>query len=243
MKPAEIKSRLQNSILMAGGAAIVSFPLYYYNFGRLVGRIADADPTPGQVFSLAVGQAIIIFLTSFLCALVGFLYYERLSLPGPGKARDARRWLPLGLAAGLILAPAIYFLGERSAMAKVPGLFPSDPVWSLALVVGSSVTDEVVARFGLVTIMVYLLRWRGMKGHPWPASLAVSLFGALSSFLFLTRLNIDVDLTYLELAATMAFKVLVNYILCEVYLRKGLVASLCLHLGLQVRLVAYALLL
>lgn len=239
LRPDQMKSRVKLAIILSFLAMCSVIPMYFYQLRSLAENIG-LDQPPRSILALAMSQAIIFFGAALLSSLVGLLYAERLGLPGTGKTSDLKFWLPLGLAVGLLYTPFAYLLSDRRLMAGVPELFPRPWWWALAWLWGSAFSQEVVGRLGLFTIGVYFVRWFGFKGHPWPAMVVVGLFSMLSALMFNHRFQIGVriDPSILKLSLVGVF--LFQWLMCEVYLRKGLLAALSLHLGLKIKLLVYS---
>lgn len=239
----EIKAKMQNSVLLAGAAMAASFPMFMYQYRHLSGLILDYKPAPELLDNLALKQSVIVFFAAFLCALVGFLYAERLRLPVFGKTADIAVWLPRGLLIGTALTPVFYLAIDRELSRIFPSLFPNPWPWALADMLGSAITQEVLARLGLLTIGIYFLdRWK-FKGYPWPAVAAIAMFGTLGTYLFLTRFGIaqKVSIYHFLISLFLAFGL--QWIFCAIYLRWGFVAAVCIHIGLNVKYLIYAVML
>jgi hypothetical protein len=237
---AEARNQVHNAVLLAGLCMFVSAPRYYFLFQRFAPHFFNKkSPTLELLQILSVGQALIMFGVALLCCLVGFMYAHRLSLPGLGWDPGLKKWGPLALALGIAAMPVFYFALDRSLVARLPEFFPRP--WYLALLqaAGSALEQEVMARFGLVTIGVYLLRWRGFRGHAWPAGLIVSVFMPLAEFLYISRLAFSAVFLGWQLAVYLGLSFVFQWVQAEVYLRKGLVAALAVHFGLGLRLVLY----
>ena len=240
LKRADARNRVQNALLLAGSTMFVSYPWFYYQYKHMTLEIFSRAPTGHQLIVFAMGQSLILFAAALICSLVGFLYYDRLGLVGFGKLSDLRAWLPWALVLGILITPLLYYLADRRLMSLIPEAFPRPWPWALAWMAGSALSQEVVARFGLLSIGVYLLRWRSFKGHPWPAIAAVSVFSAFSAVIFLDRINFSARLELWQIGVLTLTIFAFQWILCEVYLRKGLLAALALHLGLSARLLIYS---
>lgn len=239
----ETRSRAQRAMILAGIVMFASYPMFYYQYSRLAAPIFAKTPTLHWLQLVAMGNAIILFASALLSALVGFLYAERLGLPGFGHWQDLRVWLPIGVAAGLALTPVGYYGLDREFIKNVPELFPRSPAWALAWAFGSSISQEVVARFGLLTICLYLLRWRRFKGHPWPAVAAVSAFALFSTIVFTTRLELVGRVDPWRFVLSLALTFLFQWLYGEIYVRRGFLAAVSFHFGLSVKLIIYALVL
>jgi hypothetical protein len=108
---------------------------------------------------------------------------------------------------------------------------------------GGALSQEVIGRLGLLSVGVYVLRWRGFTGHPWPAILAVSAFAAVCGRLYLARISYPAGEETLQVAVSLAYIFAFHWTLCEVYVRKGFFAAVALHLGLVVKFAVYAVML
>ena len=239
----EVREWVQNAVLLAGAATLLAYPMFFHQYQRLLPGLTSRQLTLQQFHLLAMGNSFMLFAAAFLSSLMGFFYAHRLNLPGFGKFTDLLAWAPLGLGACLILAPPTYFFFDREMMRRVPELFPSPWPWALATMAGSAISQEVIGRFGLLTVGVYLLRWRNFQGHPWPAMIVISLFSAASSFLFSSRFHLDHRMETYQLVVPLVSTFIMQWIFSEIYLRRGLLAAVGFHLGLAAKLVIYALVL
>ncbi len=237
----EARERVANAVLLSGAATFLSLPMFYHQFMTLTGGVFERAPAIEEAKMMAAGQAILVFAMTFLCGLVGFLYADRIGMVGFGRLRDIRRWAPIGLAAGLAATPVMYFGLDRGVMAMAPEMYPDGWYWSVSWVLGRAVSQEVIGRFGLVTIGVYLLGKLGVGDKNWTAAAAVALFAAFSSGLFFSRLGLieimGPGLGVLALASVFALQCLYGWL----YLRFGLVPAICVHAGMGLRLVLYSL--
>jgi len=216
-----------------------SYPMFLHQYRHLTGRVFDTAPTEEQVKLLALGQSLMLFGIALLCTLIGFLYCERLKLPGLGRPREGVTWLVTGVAIGVLITPVSYFILDKGVMAAAPELFPRPWHWALAWMAGSVISQEVVARFGLLTVGIYLLDWLKLESRA-PAVFLVSIFGLASAFLFITRLEIIGKLTPWQAGLSLASVFAMQWIYCEVFLRRGLLAAGAFHAGLSAKLIIYA---
>lgn len=222
---------------------ILSYPYFLFDLTRAAPVIFPRPPDPANLQILALGQAIILFGAALLCALVGFLYAERLGLPGRGKPASALRWSLLGLPAGIIAAPVAWFLVDQDMVRIIPGYEPSSWPVSLTRMAGGALAREVVLRFGLVTIAVYFLRRFKLSADNWPAAVAISLFAATGTFLQLGRLQCLAEFSDPRLILIVGAAFVENLVLSILYLRRGLLAAVALDAGLNLKLLIYSLLL
>jgi len=239
LSPSAMRESVSSAVILAGAAAAAAYPMIYYQSLHLVSPLLTRPLNPDQTLVFTIGHALLLFAACLLCALVGFLYSARLNLPGFGSFSRDHRLLPLFFAGGLLLIPGVFFLVDSKFHARLPAYFPADLPWALAMTLGQTFAPEVIARFGQITIGVYLLRWLRFSGHPWPAVLAVALLGMAGSWISQSRLHLDPGLNSFTLSC-LCFAFLSNLLFGEVYLRRGLLASLALRLGLELKYPLYA---
>ena len=239
----EMKDKVQNAFFLATTTMLAAFPMFLYQFRYLTGSIFYYQPSAERLFYLSLTQSFVVFALAFLCALVGFLYSEPLKLPEFGRAGHFLVWLPMGLVLGLVFTPLSYFAVDREIIQLIHGAFSRHWPWALGNMLGSAMTQEVIARFGLLTIGIYLFRRLGFRGHPWPAIALVSLFGCAGTYMFLLKFDLSHKFLPSHIAVGLIMAFLLQWIYCEIYVRKGFLAALCIHFGLNMKLLVYALLL
>jgi hypothetical protein len=239
----EMKDKVQNAFFLATASMLSAFPMFLYQFRHLTGAIFSHQPSAERLFYLSLTQSFIVFELSYLCALVVFLYSESLQLPEFGGVGHFLTWLPMGLVLGLVFTPLSYFAVDREMIQLIPRAFPRHWPWALGNMLGGAVAQEVIARFGLLTIGIYLFRRLGFRGHPWPAIALVSLFGCAGSYIFLLKFDLAQKFLPSQIAAGLTMAFFLQWIFCEVYVRKGFLATSCIHFGLNMKLFVYALVL
>jgi len=240
LTPSQVKQRAKAAFVISAITMFAVCPKFFYQFRELAGRVSIGPVSDLQVLKLALGQSLILFTAAIISSLVGLLYADRLSLPGMGRFKDLKVWLPLGIALGLFLTPVSYYLADKRLLFQVPEMFPESLHLALGWVLGSALSQEVIARLGLLTIAVYFLHWFNFKGHPWPAILVVCLFTVMNVLILSHRFRlagrIEPQLLHLSLAGSFLFQ----WLLCEVYIRKGFLAAAALHAGLKIKVLVYA---
>ena len=235
----ETKNIIQNAVLLAGATLFATWPMFLYQYQHLTGLFSTSLMTPELLDRLALTQSLIVFLTAFLCALVRFLYAERLSLPRFGGAADISFWLPVGLLGGLMLTPVSYWIIDRELLQLTPQVFPNSWSWALADMLGSALTQEVLARLGLLTVGIYFLnRWK-FVGYPWLAIALIALLGMVGTYSFLLKFGLVPKFSTIDLTILLAQAFLLQWFFCAIYLRWGFLATVCIHFGLSVKLLIY----
>jgi hypothetical protein len=85
-------------------------------------------------------------------ALAGSFLSERAKLGGIGSLRSIRqsaRWI---LTVGPLLGGLLYWALGRELAKRVPGYYPSAFGWALVVALKGATFDEIVARYGMMTL-------------------------------------------------------------------------------------------
>jgi hypothetical protein len=237
----EMMGRIKIAIILAGVSLFLSVPVYIHNYEHYAAGIFKTIPDPHQVRLFAVGQSLIVFGVVIICALAGILYKDKVGLPGLGAYHDLKKWAPLGFGVGVLFAPAIYFFSDSAILSHLPELYPDDALWALSYAAGSVLNEEIVGRLGFLTIAIYFFRWRNKdRGTDLPVFL-ISIILTIGSLMFLQRISLLEDLTLYEVLQILLAKFTLNMVYGEFYIRKGLVTTLFVHFGVNIRIVLYAL--
>ena len=235
----EMKACLQNTLLVAAAVMVGSFPMFYHHFDRLGHYIFPHFPVEKALFRLALSQSLILFMLAFLCCLVGFLYAGRLHLPVFRQDVNLKSFLTAGLTIGLLLTPVSYFLFDRAIMLRIPDIYPRTWYWAISNMIGTGISQEVILRTGLFTIGVYFFRRTGIERNPWPVSVVISGFAAAASYMLLSKFQLSERLDFWKIVLAQSAVFIRQMLFCEIYLRKGLSASILFHVGMEVKLLVY----
>ncbi|MBK6685045.1 MAG: CPBP family intramembrane metalloprotease [Deltaproteobacteria bacterium] len=223
---------LRRAGLLAGLAMIAVVPYAYrsaYTFADAVRRTARLSPEEVLRADLISLATLIV-----LAALVGSAFSERYRLGGLG------RWPTLGtMRLHLVLAPVVgvvsYLAFGRVLATRLPGTFPEDLGWALAYAVKGAIFDEVVARYGLMTIFAGLTR-------PAVANLLQATFFTATIWKGLGFFGVDASYdAYFLLSVVSSFGL--HLYLGSVYARHGLLPAMVLHFLYDLRFLLHALLL
>ncbi|MBI4699936.1 MAG: hypothetical protein HY744_02015 [Deltaproteobacteria bacterium] len=229
-----IWTRLSTAAVLAALALLSVAPHVYYltqvafaaavqeSFGPLgTGRVVRAD-------LLALGTVVL------MCSLMGALFAERYGLAGLGDRASLRRgWWLFALAAPAI-GIASYLLFGRELAERVPGFYPGSLPWAGLRAVKGALFDEVVARFGMMTILCGVVR------RPWAANVLQAAFFTVLGLIGLPFFGLHpVPSAYF--AAAVIASLAVHLFLGAVYARLGLLAAVACHLGIGSKYVLHAL--
>jgi len=177
-------------------------------------------PNPGTVL---VAELFLLFIICFLSAMIGFTFSKRAGLPGFGTAENWFQSLPLLLLAGFGMIAVSWLLFDRHFIQISPVSYPDHPLYLVFFPFKGAVTDEVIMRFGLLTVCVGILR-RRIAGI-----VTVSLFASLLTLKYFRFIGISPDFSYL-FVMQMLLSFVSHFVLGYVYVTRGLLQSMTLKL-------------
>ena len=107
------------------------------------------------------------------------MFTKRLNLPGIGDISRWRNELPYLIGAGLTMMVITYLAFDRYFYSVSPESYPDLSVYMIFLPIKGAFTDELILRFGLVTIGVGICRNR------YGGAVLVAVFATILSFKYL----------------------------------------------------------
>jgi hypothetical protein len=228
-------SRLATAGVLAGlGFLAASLQVYYLT--RFAAPAGGRAPDGRLVEDILRVDLILIGLLIALTALAGSFLAERYGLAGLGSLRQLLPRLKWLLPAGAALGALSYLLFGRPLAARVPETYPCAVGWATVLLLKGALFDEVVARYGVMTIL------SGACRRPWLANLLqAGLFTALP-LRGLRYFGRPVPGWSAAFAGSLAMAGLLNLIGGALFARLGLIAAQTFRLALDARYVPHALL-
>ncbi len=228
------RDMLIKSAGLALPAAILALPYFYF-------LLFDFQPESGlsgfdNAPALLWGQTAMIFIICLFSAFAGSLFTPRLNLPGLGNLRQWRKEALYLAAAGLALMLFIFLTFDRYFYTVLPGFYPDLSLYMVLLPLKGAFTEELILRYGLVTIAVGICRNR------YGGAAMVAGFATILSLEFLQFAGIPLEWNYIcIMQLILAF--LANFILGAVFVTRGLMAAMTMKLMLEMRYALVALLL
>jgi len=222
--------RYRDVIIKSAGlavpAAILAIPYFYfllYDFPRQSGPDSLQNAQ-----ALLWGQTAMIFVICLLSGFAGSVFTRRLDLPGLGDIRRWKKEVPYLAAAGLALMLFIYLTFDRYFYAVSPGSYPDLSLYMVLLPLKGSFTEELILRYGLVTIAVGICRNR------YGGAALVAGFATILSLEYFEFAGIPLAWNYVcIMQLILAF--LANLILGAVFVTRGLLAAMTIKLMLEMR--------
>ena len=232
-EPPLVYPALRTTALVAAVALLGVAPYVYY-----LTSVAFADRLRERFTEAGLAQLIRAELGSIgfvvlIASLVGSVFAKRYGLAGLGDWRSLHRarWLIVGLAPALSLAT--YLLFGRAIAERVPGYYPEALHWSAAKVLKGALFDEVVARFGMMTILCGVVR------RIWLANLLQALFFTGLAVLGLSFYAVEPAASAYFLAS-IAASVGIHLYLGWAFARYGLLVAMAFHLAYGLKFIVHA---
>ena len=221
-------------------ASAASFPyLFYQSMGPWSASIARDWGVTGEAGTIFVFQFTLLAAVVFICSITGVFLAERYNLPGFGKPRDVYNivyrygapTLLFGMIAGWLLHDHTFF--KVVPLDTGIYLYPRKILWSATLLLHNSGANELVFRFGVLTLAAGLFRG---KHH----YLAVFLTSFFITVLSIRELHfVDYARMDARVWCCVIWSLLSNVMLGVVYVRKGLWAAMSLRACLDARFLLY----
>ena len=243
MMIADIAGRLHKGLWLTAVAAITSFPyLFYQTLGPWSGPIARDWGIKGEAGTVFAFQFSLLAAIALLCAIIGVFLSERYNLPGFGDPRESYRAVLRygGLAAigGLIVG---WTLHDRFFYQIVPEnvgieLYPRSVLWSVSLVMYTSIMKEMIFRFGMLTLMAGLFRGK----YHYLAVVLTSIFASafsLREFQFVDYPKLDINVWL-----CVAWSLISNFVSGLVFIKKGLWPTMAIRACIDSRYIIFPIL-
>lgn len=171
--------------------------------------------------SLLLSQLMLLFILTFLSAMVGFSFSARYQLQGLGDPRGLLSSLPVVLVSGGLMIMLSYFLFDRYFREISPVSYPTNLVFLLSYPFKKAFTDEIIIRFCLITIVVGLLKSKTA------GVVIVSLFATIATikYFHFIGLKVGIDPIFIN---QFLIGFLANLFLGYLFVARGLLYSMCL---------------
>jgi hypothetical protein len=242
--------RLRVAALLAA-AALGALTPYLYYLTHVAFAAAARRRLPGlPAAELLSAEWIALALVIVTASLAGTFGAERYGLRGVGDGASLpeAKWLIL-LAAPLLSLGSYWLLGRHLAE-RVPGYYPAGLGWALAHVLKGALFDEVVARYGMMTICLGALASRAagdragaaprLTWKVWLANLIQAAFFTALALGGLSFYGLAPSRTFFFVASLVA-SLAIHLSLGYVYARYGLVAAMAFHLVLGLKYLVHVL--
>ncbi|MEW6095346.1 MAG: hypothetical protein AB1567_02290 [bacterium] len=219
-------------LILSEVCVIASLPYLYYMYFIGMREIILKKFLPKHLPYLVIHDVWYIFIATFLCGVCGFGWSKKYGLCGFGSFLDFKKdWLKLLIIGGVIGILSYQFF-DKPFKSIAPYYYPTNPIWALTIPINSAFFIETI-RFGMVSLVQRLIK------NVHFANFSIAFFFAivgLKSFIF-----IGLDFNWSALAiACFTFTVLLNIVLGYIFIKKGLISTIFVHLVADLKFVVLA---
>lgn len=215
----DIRGVLAKSLALAIASTLFTLPYFHHLISEVSYR--QRFPQSTDSFIILLTQLLLLFILTFLSAMVGFSFSSRYKLHGLGDPRALVSSLPLVVAGGAVITVLSYFFFDRFFFEISPASYPRDPLFLLSYPFKRAFTDEIILRFCLVTIAVGLFKSKSA------GVVLVSAFAAIATVKYFHFIGLPVGLNAIFLTQ-LFIGFLANLLLGYLFVARGLLYSMSL---------------
>jgi len=211
---------------LAALATLLTIPWFHY----LLFHVPTHVPlrTIANPHDLLYAQSALLFVICLMSAMVGYGLMRRFELPGFGRIDAWLGSLPTLLAIGLLLLLVSQWVFDGDSYRISPAAGPDKLFYLLAIPLNAAITDEMILRFGFVTIAVGLCRNK-LRGV-----VLAALFAVMLTEKYFTYIGVYAGLDYVT-ASRFVFSFFINFLLGYLFVTRGLLSSMTVNLVLGLR--------
>jgi hypothetical protein len=215
----DMRAVLSKSLALAIASTLFTLPYFHYLISEISYRQRLSQSTDS--LTLLLTQLLLLFILTFLSAMVGFSFSNRYQLHGLGDPSALVSSLPLMVAGGAVITVLSYFFFDRSFFEISPVSYPRNPLFLLSYPFKRAFTDEIILRFCLVTIAVGLFKSKSV------GVIFVSAFAAIATAKYFHFIGLPVGLNTIFLTQ-LFIGFLANLLLGYLFVARGLLYSMSL---------------
>lgn len=232
---ANIRKVLLQSLTLAILCVLFTVP-YFYHLLSVSLKTLDHLSMPSNFLTVMGMDLFLLFIACLLSAIAGFSFSKKQQLPGFGDPRRIKETFPLLLMVAATVGILTYLFFDRHFFYISPESYPKNTLYLIAYPLKLAFMNEVILRFGLVTIAIGFLKQR-IGGV-----IAISGIAAIFTMKYFQFLGIDYPYNTLYITQFI-ISFFVNFILGYVFITRGLIHAMMLHLlfGLRLPIVIWAL--
>lgn len=224
----KLKEGLQDTIILTGLGLISCYPYFLYLWLQTPAQTIGVHLEGRDFNSFLQGEVLVVLGACFFSALVGRFFSQRYGLAGLGSFARMFQDIQKFLLFALILVPFFIFVLDPVIFKKVSVLNPKN-IWAAAgITLKSSIFEEIVLRYGIITILAGLFR---------RAYLAVFIGAVLATILgirsgFMTGMSLEPSIS---LVLMVTASLLLNLFYGYLYASRGLISAMTAHLLIDLK--------
>lgn len=219
----KLKKGLEDTVILTGLSIISCYPYFLYLWLQSPSETIGLHLEDRDFNSFLQGEVLVVLGASFFSALVGRFFSRRYGLAGLGSLAEMFREIQKFALLAIVLIPIFLFVLDPIIFKQISVLNPKN-FWAAAgVTLKSSIFEEVVLRYGLITILAGL--FRRIYLAVFVGAVLATLLGIRSGFM--TGMSLETSFSlYLMVAVSLLLNLFYGYLFAS----RGLVSSMAAHL-------------
>ncbi|MCX5868187.1 MAG: hypothetical protein NT009_12055 [Proteobacteria bacterium] len=219
----KLKEGLEDTVILTGLSIISCYPYFLYLWLQSPSETIGLHLEDRDFNSFLQGEVLVVLGASFFSALVGRFFSRRYGLAGLGSFAEMFQEIHKFALLAIILIPIFLFVLDPIIFKKMSILNPRN-LWAAAgVTLKSSIFEEIVLRYGVITILAGLLR---------RTYLAVFIGAVLATLLgirsgFMTGMSLEPSISLILMVTV---SLLLNLFYGYLYASRGLISAMAAHL-------------
>lgn len=219
----KLKEGLKDTVILTGLGLISCYPYFIYLWLQPPVQIIGIHLKDRDFNSFMQGEVLLVLGACFFSSLVGRFFSARYGLAGLGSFAGMFKDIQKFALLAIVLIPIFLFVLDPIIFKKISILNPRS-LWAAAgVALKSSIFEEIVLRYGVITILAGLLR------RTYPAvfigAVLATLLGVRSGFM--TGMSPEPSLS---LVVMVTVSLLLNLFYGYLYASRGLISAMTAHL-------------
>jgi len=224
----KLKEGLKDTIILTGLGLISCYPYFVYLWLQTPVQTIGIHLEGRDFNSFLQGEVLVVLGACFFSSLVGRFFSARYGLAGLGSFAEMFKDLKKFVLLAMILIPIFLLVLDPIIFKKMSILNPKN-LWTAAgVALKSSIFEEIVLRYGVITILAGLLRRTYLA--VFVGAVIATLLGVRSGFM--TGMSLDPSLSLILMVIV---SLLLNLLYGYLYASRGLISAMSAHLLIDLK--------
>jgi hypothetical protein len=218
----KLKEGLQDTVILTGLGLISCYPYFIYLWLQPPIQTIGVHLEDRDFNSFLQAEVLVVLGACFFSSLVGRFFSARYGLAGLGSFAGMIKDIQKFVLLAIVLIPIFLFVLDPIIFKKISILNPQN-LWAAAgVTLKSSIFEEIVLRYGVITILAGLLRRTYLA--VFVGAVLATLLGVRSGFM--TGMSLEPSLS---LVLMVTVSLLLNLFYGYLYASRGLISAMTAH--------------
>ncbi len=224
----KLKEGLKDTIILTGLGLISCYPYFIYLWLQTPTQTIGIHLEGRDFNSFLQGEVLVVLGACFFSSLVGRFFSARYGLAGLGSFTGMFKDLKKFVLLAMIMIPIFLLVLDPIIFKKMSILNPKN-LWAAAgVALKSSIFEEIVLRYGVITILAGLLRRTYLA--VFVGAVLATLLGVRSGFM--TGMSPEPSLSLILMVTV---SLLLNLLYGYLYASHGLISAMSAHLLIDLK--------